>query len=84
MEEAQIMICVICQQNETTQGITSVKLERDELHLVITKVPAWVCPNCGEAYVDEKVATQLLALAAEMSKTGMVDVPSEYDTRLLE
>ncbi|MGZ9234927.1 MAG: type II toxin-antitoxin system MqsA family antitoxin [Anaerolineales bacterium] len=73
------MICVICRQTETTEGITSVKFERDELRLVINKVPARICPSCGEAYVDEKVATQLLALAAELSRAGIVDISSEYD-----
>jgi hypothetical protein len=45
---------------------------------VINKVPARFV-RVVEAYVDEKVATQLLALAAELSKAGMVDVPAEYD-----
>ena len=45
-------------------------LERGELTLVIKRVPAKVCPNCGEAYVDEAVATELLQTAERMARSG--------------
>jgi len=69
------MKCLICKQDETRQGETTVTLERDELTLVIKHVPAKVCPNCGEAYVDEAVATELLQTAERMARSGaQVDV----------
>ena len=75
------MICLICRQVDVPDGFASVKFERDEIHLVIKNVPAWVCPSCGEVYVEEEVATRLLEIAAsEMSKMGTGDVQSEYDT----
>lgn len=37
----------------TTRGETTVPLERGTTTLVIEGVPAEVCENCGEAYVDE-------------------------------
>jgi len=54
------MKCVICKQAETKSGMTTVTLERDGLTLVVKRVPARVCPNCGEAYVEESVTAQLL------------------------
>jgi hypothetical protein len=52
-----------------------VTLERDGLTLVVKNVPARVCPNCGEAYVDEKAAGQLLKTAEQMAQAGaQVDV----------
>ena len=69
------MKCLICKQAETRAGETTVTLERGELTLVIKHVPAKVCPNCGEAYVDEAVATDLLQTAEQMAQAGaQVDV----------
>jgi YgiT-type zinc finger domain-containing protein len=67
--------CLICKQDETQPGVTTVTLERDGLTLVVKSVPAQVCPNCGEAYVDEQVAADLLRIAEEMAVAGaQVDV----------
>ena len=69
------MKCVICKQAETESGTTTVTLERDELTLVVKNVPAQVCPNCGEAYVDEKAAANLLRTAEQMARAGaQVDI----------
>jgi len=65
------MICLICRQAEIVNGLTAVHFEREEMNLKVTAVPARVCPNCGEAYVDEGVAAQLLTIAEEMSAQGM-------------
>ena len=69
------MKCLICKQDETQAGVTTVTLERDTLTLVIKDVPARVCPNCGEAYVDEAVAAELLRTAEQMAAAGaQVDI----------
>ena len=59
------MKCVICKQGETRQGKTTVTLERDDTTLVIKGVPASVCANCGEEYVDEDITAQLLQTAED-------------------
>jgi YgiT-type zinc finger domain-containing protein len=69
------MKCLICKQDETQEGVTTVTLERGALTLVIKDVPARVCPNCGEAYVDEAVTAELLNMAEQMAAAGaQVDV----------
>ena len=73
------MICLICRQAETIDGITSVDFERGEMRLVINHVPARVCPSCGEAYLDEEVAMRLLRAAEETSKLGISDHVTEYN-----
>ena len=73
------MMCLICRQAELIDGLTPVTLERGELRLVINNVPALVCPACGEAYVDEAVAIQLLRDAEEVSKAGIMDGVREYN-----
>jgi YgiT-type zinc finger domain-containing protein len=69
------MKCVICKQAETRPGYTTVTLERDHLTLIVKRVPARVCPNCGEQYVDETTASQLLETAERAIEAGVqVDV----------
>ena len=72
------MICLICRRAETIDGLTSVKFERGEMRLVIKSVPAHVCPSCGEAYVAENIATQLLQDAEEMSAMGEFESETEF------
>jgi len=72
------MICLICRQAETVDGLTSVTFERGEMRLVVKDVPARVCPSCGEAYVEEDVAVQLLREAEAMSAAGEVDGVIDY------
>jgi YgiT-type zinc finger domain-containing protein len=73
------MICLICRQAETVDGLTSVHFERGEMRLIVKDVPARICPSCGEAYVEEEVAVRLLRGAEEMSKAGMLEVVRSYD-----
>jgi hypothetical protein len=52
-----------------------VTLERAGLTLVVRGVPARVCRNCGEEYVDEAEAIRLQAAAEEAARAGVkVDV----------
>jgi YgiT-type zinc finger domain-containing protein len=64
------MRCVICRHGEARSGKITVTLERDELTLVIKDVPAQVCDNCGEEYLDDATAENLLKIAGEEAKAG--------------
>ena len=69
------MICVICKTGETQPGTATVTLERDGTTVVIKGVPARVCKNCGEEYVEENVTAQLLNTAEDAVRAGVqVDV----------
>lgn len=69
------MKCVICKQGETQLGTATVTLERANLTLVIKQVPAQVCRNCGEEYVDEETTLQLFQTAEEVARAGVqVDI----------
>jgi YgiT-type zinc finger domain-containing protein len=69
------MKCVICKHGETQPGRTTVTFERGGATLVIKSVPAQICDNCGEAYVDEGTTGQLLEIADEAVRAGVqVDV----------
>lgn len=73
------MKCLVCRQAELVDGVTSVTLERDEIKLVVNDVPARICPSCGEAYVGEEVAVELLRSAERMSEAGMQDQVRGYE-----
>ena len=69
------MKCVVCKQAETHPGKATVTLERDGVTLVIKGVPARICPNCGEDYVDQEIAGKLLQAAEEAAGAGVqVDI----------
>ena len=69
------MKCLICKWGELHSGKTTLTFERDRMILVVKGIPALVCGNCGEAYVDEKTTAHLLRLADEADASGVqVDV----------
>ena len=72
------MNCLICRQAEIVDGFTSITFERDEFKLVIKHVPAQICPNCGDALVDENVTIRLMNEAEDASEQGMWDDVREY------
>ena len=38
--------------------------------VVFCNVPAQICDNCGEEYVDEEVTARLLVIAANLGEFG--------------
>ncbi|OGA00121.1 MAG: hypothetical protein A2Z64_06450 [Betaproteobacteria bacterium RIFCSPLOWO2_02_67_12] len=64
------MKCVVCKQADTQSGVTTVTLQRGEATFVVREVPAQVCPNCGEDYVDANVAAELLRASEDLSRAG--------------
>lgn len=68
----EIMKCVICKHGQTKEGLTTVTFDRDGLTLVLKEVPALVCTTCGENYVDDHVAHEILGIAERMAKGGAV------------
>ena len=69
-QNTKTMKCPICKHGETSPGTATVTLERGASTLVVKDVPAQVCENCGEEYVDEQVAARLLREAEECERTG--------------
>lgn len=69
------MKCVICKNGETEPGTTSILLERGATTLVFKNVPAEVCQNCGEGYMDEETTDHLLQMAEDAIRLGVqVDI----------
>jgi len=55
------MKCVICKTGQTQPGITTVTLQRANTVVVIRDVPAEICDNCGEYYLNEPTAKRVYA-----------------------
>ncbi|MBI2872491.1 MAG: type II toxin-antitoxin system MqsA family antitoxin [Chloroflexi bacterium] len=72
------MKCVVCKQAVTRPGKATVTLERDGITLVTRGVPARVCPNCGEEYMDEGITGRLLQAAEEAARAGVQVAIREY------
>jgi YgiT-type zinc finger domain-containing protein len=72
------MNCLICRQAEIVDGFTSITFEREEFRFLIRRVPAQICPNCGEAIVDEDVAIHLLSEAEDSFAQGLPEDAREY------
>lgn len=65
------MKCVICREGETVKGVASVALGRGDATLRFKSVPALICDNCGELYVEDEIGLQLLAKTQEAARTGV-------------
>src|SRR5260370_41825778 len=57
------MKCLVCKNTQMKQGTTMLPIERGRALLLITDIPARICSNCGEPYIDEAVAQEVEDLA---------------------
>lgn len=64
------MQCVICKHGSTQPGQVTVTLERNDTIVILKGVPAEVCENCGEYYLDRLVTNQVLKRAEEAVNKG--------------
>lgn len=46
------MTCLYC-QGTMVRGAAPFHIDRKGYHLILDTIPAWVCPQCGEAYFEE-------------------------------
>jgi YgiT-type zinc finger domain-containing protein len=56
------------------RGTTPFHIDRKGCHLMLERVPAWVCEQCGEAYFEEKQvdAIQELIRSVEHKAQGLL------------
>jgi len=65
------MDCVICKNGQTRRGTATVTLERNGTTVVFKAVPADICSNCGEQYLDETTTQRLLSQAESAAQGGV-------------
>ena len=62
------MKCAICKNGETNLGTTTVTMTRGDATIVVKNVPAEICDNCGEYYLDDAISAKILSMAEEAIK----------------
>ena len=65
------MKCVICKSGEARPGATTFSVERGGMTLVLKRVPARVCDQCGEAYFDEATTKRIEEIAERVQAAGV-------------
>jgi YgiT-type zinc finger domain-containing protein len=47
------MKCMYC-GGEMVQGYSPYHYDKENIHIILDKIPAWVCSQCNEVYFEEK------------------------------
>lgn len=69
------MDCVICKSGTMKAGNVTVTLQRNESIIVVKKVSAQVCENCGEYTLSEDVTRKLMDITEQaISKNTEVEI----------
>ncbi len=61
----------MCKNGETKKGKSVITLTKGKLVLTFKNVPAQICHDCSEEYIDEDTTNQLLQIANESFKKGV-------------
>lgn len=71
IEKINAMECVICKNGTTHKGKVTVTLERNGSIIAIKEVPAQVCQNCGEYFLDAEMTKEVLKRAEQAVSKGV-------------
>lgn len=64
------MKCPICKLGKMQDGFTQVVLTRRNATVIFRNVPARICDDCGEYYLDEQIAQDLYNRADNCFTSG--------------
>jgi YgiT-type zinc finger domain-containing protein len=65
------MICFACQTGMTQPGETIANFEQSGTVVALKGVPAEICDNCGEIYLDDRIALQLMVQMEAAMRDGV-------------
>jgi YgiT-type zinc finger domain-containing protein len=65
------MRCILCKQGNTKSGMVTVTLQRGDTTVIIKGVPAQVCENFGEYYLNDEITERVLSMAGEAVKKNV-------------
>ena len=68
------MKCVVCRNGDTKPGFTTFTLDRGGKFLIVRGVPARVCENCGEEYLEDSDVARLGDLAEDTATGELVEI----------
>lgn len=64
------MKCLICKNGDTQPGFARVTVHRGSSTVIIKQVPADICDNCGEYYLDQETTRAVMAEAEAALLSG--------------
>lgn len=70
--------CFLCKNDALKPGVTDTSLTRGEVVMVVKGVPAQVCTNCGEAYLERAVYERLKAEFKADARAGVEFIARKY------
>jgi YgiT-type zinc finger domain-containing protein len=57
-------------QAEMKKSTVPFHIDRKGVHVSLDEVPAWVCPQCGEAYFEEQEVDSMQTLVKAVEQQG--------------
>ena len=69
------MKCVHC-QGTMTRGTAPLHVDRNGCHVMLERVPAWVCEQCGEPYFEEKEVDAIQDLIRSVEQKAQAIAPA--------
>lgn len=72
------MKCSICKFGELKEGATQVVLTRNSSTVIFRNVPAKICDDCGEYYLDDSISEDLYNKAESCFSSGQEVAIIEY------
>ena len=76
------MKCPICRFGEMKDGFTQVVLTRGNSTVIFRNVPAQICDDCGEYYLDEETAKDIYNRAEYCFTSGQEVAIIEYKQQI--
>ena len=73
------MRCAVCKNGETKTGKSVITLTKGKLVFVFKNVPAKICHDCSEEYINEDTTKLLLQTANESFKKGVAFDLRDWD-----
>ena len=70
--------CFLCKNDALRPGVTDTSLTRGDVAMVVKGVPAQVCTNCGEAYLERAVYERLKAEFKAAETAGVEFMARRY------
>ncbi len=72
------MECLMCKNGTTVKGLVNVPIVRDDKIIFFKKIPAEICDNCGEYYLDSTIANEIYEKANERMNEGVEMEVTQY------
>ena len=72
------MECLMCKNGTTKKGLVNVPIVRDDKIIFFKKIPAEICDNCGDYYIDSTIANEIYKKANERMNEGVEMEVTQY------